>query len=169
MAPDLALGATSLDSQLGFAWETPSPALVAVISDCFIAHAGWPWAKHRWVLNLPCTTWETPGPLHQVDSYRPVRAPPPCPCTAGLHGGQRFVVSGHSQFLQLTDLGKSPPPLTCQQQTRLNYKRRVYSAHVKGTAQVPRLGDRGGCATGPYRTPITLGHTTNTQTQSSST
>ena len=24
---------------------------------------------------------------------------------------------------------------------------------MKGTPQVPRLGDRGGCATGPYRIP----------------
>ena len=31
---------------------------------------------------------------------------------------------------------------------------------MKGTPQIPSLGDRGGCATGPYRTPITLGHDT---------
>ena len=48
-----------------------------------------------------------------------------------LHRGQRMVVSGHSQLLQLTGLGKSLP-LTCQQQPRLNYKRRVYSAHTEG-------------------------------------
>ena len=41
------------------------------------------------------------------------------------------MVSGYSQSLQLTSLGK-PLPLTCQQQLRLNYKRRVYSAHTKG-------------------------------------
>ena len=48
-----------------------------------------------------------------------------------LHGWQRLVVSGHSQSLELTGLGKSLP-LTCQQQSRLNYKRKVYSAHMKG-------------------------------------
>ena len=48
-----------------------------------------------------------------------------------LFGGQRLVVSGHSQSLKLTGLSKCPP-LTCQQQSRLNYKRRVYLAHIKG-------------------------------------
>ena len=33
---------------------------------------------------------------------------------------------------------------------------------MKGTPQAPRLVERGGCATGPYRTPTTLGHTTKT-------
>ena len=55
-----------------------------------------------------------------------------------------MVVSGHSQSLQLTGLGKSLP-LICQQQPRLNYKRRIYSAHTEGTPSVPSLGDRGGC------------------------
>ena len=32
--------AASLDSGLGFAWESPSPAQVAAISYFFIAHAG---------------------------------------------------------------------------------------------------------------------------------
>ena len=52
-----------------------------------------------------------------------------------LHRGQKVVVSGHSQCLQLTGLGKSLP-LTCQQQSRLNYKKRTkkrtYSAYTKG-------------------------------------
>ena len=52
------------------------------------------------------------------------------------------MVSGHSQSLQLlTGLGKSLP-LICQQQPRPNYKRRVYSAHMKDILQVPILGDR---------------------------
>ena len=76
----------------------------------------------------------------------------PAPAQLILHGGRRLVVSGHSQSLQLTGLGKSLP-LPFQQQPRLNYKRRVYSAHMKGTPQVPSLGDRGGCATGPYIRP----------------
>ena len=29
--------AAGLDSQLGFSWESPSPALVAAISDCLLA------------------------------------------------------------------------------------------------------------------------------------
>ena len=65
-----------------------------------------------------------------------------------LHGGWRLVVNAHSQSLQLTGLGK-PLPLICQQQPRLNYKRRVYSAHMKGEPQILSLGDRGGSATGP--------------------
>ena len=85
----------------------------------------------------------------------------PAPAQLVLHRGQRLVVSGHSRSLQLTGLGKSLT-LTCQQQPRLNYKRRVYSAHMKGASQVHSLSDRGGCATGPYGTPATLGHTTKT-------
>ena len=47
-----------------------------------------------------------------------------------------MVVSGHSQSLQLTGLGKSLP-LTCPQQPRLNYKRKVHSANRKGTSEYP--------------------------------
>ena len=74
------------------------------------------------------------------------------------------MVSGHSQSLQLTGLGKSLP-LTCQQQPRLNYKRRVYSGHTKGSPQVSSLGDRGGCATAPYRTLTILDHATKTESK----
>ena len=42
-----ALAAASLDSQLGLAYESPSSVQPAVISDGFIAQAGWPRAKHR--------------------------------------------------------------------------------------------------------------------------
>ena len=42
------------------------------------------------------------------------------------------MISGHSQSLQLTGLGKHFA-LSSQQQSRLNYKTRVYSAHTKGT------------------------------------
>ena len=92
----------------------------------------------------------------------------PVPAQLILHGWWRLVVSGHSQSLQLTGLNKSLP-LICQQKPRLNYKRGVYSAHTKVTPQVPSLGDRGGCATEPHRTPTTLGHTTKTWSQSRST
>ena len=78
------------------------------------------------------------------------------------------MVSGHSQWLQLTGLGKFLP-LIFQQQPMLSYKRRMFSAHTKGIPKVPSLGDRGVCATGPYRTPTALGHTTKTQRQSSPT
>ena len=80
-----------------------------------------------------------PGPARPVDSYRSCGAPPHCPCTADPPQREK-VVSGHSQSLQLTGLGKFFP-LSCQQPSRLNYKRRVYSAHRKGASQVPSLGD----------------------------
>ena len=86
----------------------------------------------------------------------------PAPAQLINYGRWRLVVSGHSQSSQLTGLGKSHP-LTCQQQSRLNYKRRVYLPYTKDASQVPSLGDRGGCATGPYRMPTTLGHTTKTK------
>ena len=92
----------------------------------------------------------------------------PAPAQLTLHRGWRVVVSGHNQSLQQTDLCKSLP-LTYQQQVRLNYKRRVYTAYTEGTPWVPSLGDRRGCATGPYRTPTILGHTTKTRNHSSST
>ena len=92
----------------------------------------------------------------------------PAPAQLILHRGQRLMVSGHNQSLQLNGLGKYLP-LTCQQQPRLNHRRWVYSAHRKGTPQAHSLSDRGGCATGPYRTPTTLGHTTKTQSQNNST
>ena len=41
-----------------------------------------------------------------------------------------MVVSGRSQSLQLTGLSKCLP-FSYQQQLRLNYKRRMYSAHMK--------------------------------------
>ena len=76
----------------------------------------------------------------------------PAPTQLILHRRQRLMVSGHSQLLKLAGLGKSLP-LTCQEQTRLSYKRRVYSAHKKSTLPVGSLADREGCATGPYRIP----------------
>ena len=48
------------------------------------------------------------------------------------------MVSGHSQSLKLTGLGKYLP-LTHQYQVRLNYKWRVYTAHMKGAPQVRSL------------------------------
>ena len=97
-----------------------------------------------------------------------IRAPPhhPAPAQLILHGGRRLVFSGHNHSWQLTGLSKSFL-ITCQQQSRLNYKKSVYSAHTKGGPRVLSLGNRGGCATGPERIPTTLGHTTKTKSQSS--
>ena len=166
----MALAAASLDSQLGFIWDSPIPAQVAAFSDCFIAQAGWLWAKHRWGVTMACTTQETPGPAHLVNIYRPCGRTyhHPAPAHLILHRGQRLVVSCHSQSLQLTGLGKSLP-LTYQQQPRLHYKRSVCSAHVGGTPRAPSLGDRGGSTSGPCKPSTTLGHTTKTQSHSSST
>ena len=55
----------------------------------------------------------------------------PAPTQLILHRGWKFVVSAYSQSLQLTGLGKSLP-MICQQQPRLNYKRKVYSVHMEG-------------------------------------
>ena len=97
-----------------------------------------------------------------------IKAPPPCPCTS--NPPQRAEIGGQwSQPVPAADWHGSIPPMTCQQQPRLNYKRRVGSAHRKGAPQVPSLSDRGGCVTGPYRTTTTSGHTAKTQSQSSST
>ena len=73
-APGLALVPASLDSQIGFTWESLSPVQVAAISDCFLDQARWPQTEYKWGLTLACTTRETPGPAHSVDSYRPCRS-----------------------------------------------------------------------------------------------
>ena len=62
---------SSLDSQLGLAWESLSLAQVAAISHCSIVQAGWSWTKHRWGLTLAYTIWEIPGPVHPLGGYRP--------------------------------------------------------------------------------------------------
>ena len=62
----------------------------------------------------------------------------PAPAQLILHKGKRLVASGHNPSLQLTGLGKSLP-LNCQKQSKLNYKGREYSAHMKSIHQVPSL------------------------------
>ena len=93
-------------------------------------------------------------------------APPPCPCTADPL--QRAEVGGHSQSLKLTGLRKSLP-LTCQQQsgstTTGGCTQSIQREHLKCAG----LDDREGCATGPYKIPAILGHTTKTGSHSSST
>ena len=162
--PGPALATASLYPQLGFAWESPSPVQVAAI--CFIALQGAP-GKTQVGADIGLHDLGNPrasipsGQLQTTSEHRH-----PAPGQPILNGGWRLVVSGHSQSLQLTGLDKSFP-LICQEQPRLNYKR-VYSTHMKGTPQIPSLGDRGGCTTGPFRTPTTLGHTTKTRSHSSS-
>ena len=41
----------------------------------------------------------------------------------------------------------------CQQQSRLNYKSRVYTAHTGGAPGVARYNEWGSCVIEPYRTP----------------
>ena len=93
-----------------------------------------PQAKHKWGLTLSCTTWGNPR-TNKPSAQLQIKSEHchPAPAQRILHRGWRLVVSGHSQYLQLTGLGKSLPSI-CQQQSRLNHKRRVYSAHMKGAS-----------------------------------
>ena len=59
-------------------------------------------------------------------------------------------------------------PWMCQQQSRLNCKRRVYIARTLSTPWIPSLGNRG-CATGPYKTSTTHSHSIKPGKCSSST
>ena len=118
-------------------------------ADCSVAHGGWPRGEHNWWLILACTTGKLQSLCTQWSATDHAGAPPPFPCTQTLHRVRRLVVTRHSQSLQLTGLVKSLP-LTCQRQSRLNFRSRAYSVHTEGTPRVPSLGDRGGCATGPY-------------------
>ena len=134
---------------------------------------------------MACTSQEVPEPAHPVDSFRPhqYHQPPP----KATHSRDRL--SGHQNPVEVSLVGPcidDPPPwsnlvlaahkprgkflpLRCQQQSTLNYNRKVYTAHMGSVPGVPSLGDRGGCPTGPFRTPTTLGHTTKTRSQSSCT
>ena len=77
-----------------FIWESPSPAQVAAISDCFIVQAGWPQAKHSSGLTLACIiTQETPEPVHQWKTTDHIEVPPPYHCTADPP--PRGEVGGH--------------------------------------------------------------------------
>ena len=110
--PKPSLAVTSLDSQLGFTWESPSPAQVAAISECFIAQAGWPLAKHRSGLILACTTQETPEPAHAVDSYRPHQSTTTLPLhsRSSMKGRER-VHGQQSQPVLADDWPGNIPPI----------------------------------------------------------
>ena len=86
--------------------------------------------------QVACLIWDTPvgGPSGHLQTTSEHHYPVPAQLI--LHRGQRLVISGHSQSLQLTGLGKSFP-LFCQQQPRPNYKRRMCLAHMMGSSQYP--------------------------------
>ena len=131
--PGPTLVSISLDSLLGFTWESPRPAQVAAISACFIAQAECSQAKHRWGLTLAGTTQKPQSLSTQWTATHHIRGPPPSPCTT--NPSWRVEVGGKwsQQSLQLTGLGKFLP-LICLLQLRLNNKRRVYSSHMKGVS-----------------------------------
>ena len=165
MSPRTSTSSSQPRFKLGFAWESPSPAQLATSHIALSSGRVTP-GKTQVGIDLGLHLPGNPRSIRQLQTTLENHYT----ASAQLiyHRGHRVVVIGHTQSLQLTGLGKSLP-LICQQQPRLNYNRKVYSVHRKGTPQVPSLGDRGGCATGPFRTPTTLGHTTKTQNQSSST
>ena len=120
----------SLDSQDGFSWEPSSPAPSN-------SHLRLLYSSHRVAPSK--TQVEADLGLHRPGNPRACASSGqlqamlehhhPAPAQLLLHRGQRLVVvSGHSQSLQLTGLGK-PLPLTCQQQSSLNYKSGVYSSY----------------------------------------
>ena len=104
----------------------------------------------------------------QCTATNHVGAPTSCLCTVDLTKKEDVGGQWSKPDLAVDWLGKIPP-IDLPQQLRLNYKRRVYSAHMKGAPQVHSLGDRGGCVIGPYRTPTILGYATKTGSHSSST
>ena len=143
------------------------------------AGSSWPWPAPPGKLQSLCTQWKATdyigAPANHSTSDRlkgwTQWAPEPCwrkscfvewaPTQLSLQSSQRLVVSGHSQSLQLTCWGVKSFLLTCQQKSRLSYKRRVYTANMVGSVPVVHsLGDCGGCATAPYRIPSTLSHST---------
>ena len=77
--------------------------------DCFIAHARWLWAEHRWGLTLSCTTRENQSLHTKWTALDLVGVPPPFPCTADPP--QRAEVGGKwsQQILAADWPGKIPP------------------------------------------------------------
>ena len=100
MAPGPAVAAAGFGSQFGFAWESPTPAKVAAI--CRLL------CSSHWVAPGGAQVVDDPD-LYQLENPR-AYAPSgrlqttseqhhPAPAQLTLHGGQRFVVSGHRQSL----------------------------------------------------------------------
>ena len=128
-------------------WESPNPAnstsLRLLYNPCRVApgktQVGADLGQHQLGNLRACTP---SGHLQTMSEHHYS-----VPAQLILHRWHRLVVSGHSQSLQLTDVGKSLP-LICEHQPKLTYKRRVYSTHKKGAPRVHSLYDRRGCVTG---------------------
>ena len=129
--PRFGTNSTSLDSQFGFAWESPNPAQIADFSDCFSSYRMAP-GRAQMVGDLSLHHLGNLRALHtQWTTTDHIRAPPPYSCTADLP--RRAEVGGRwSQPVLADDWPGKSPPLTCQQQPSLKHKRRVYSAHMEG-------------------------------------
>ena len=83
-APGQALAAAHLESQIAFARVSPSPAQVAAISDCFIAHAGCCGQNTGGSWLWPIPPRKPQGQHAQCAAVDHVGAPPPCAVTADL-------------------------------------------------------------------------------------
>ena len=153
--PGPMLAAAGLSSQLGPSWIPLSPASVSGIcrshcSSCWVAPDR-TWAAADLGLHLP---WEAPKPVQPVDSFRPhqsITTQPPPQATQS-----RGRLRGHQSPAEVSPAMWVDPctadpqwwlqpvlaadqsedksfPLTCQQQSRLNDNRQVYTAHTVGT------------------------------------
>ena len=86
--------------KLCFTWESPSPAKVATISDCFIVQAEWPQTKIQVGADLGLYQLGNPracapsGKLQTMLEHHH-----PAPAQLILHRGQRLVVSGQNLSL----------------------------------------------------------------------
>ena len=124
-------------ASFGFTWELPSQVAAIcrlLCSLCWVAQGRTQVGADPGLYHLGNSRACTPsGQLLTMSEHHH-----PAPARLILYRGWRFVASGHSQSLQLTGLGKSLP-LTCQQQSKLNYKRRVFSAQMEDTPRVPNL------------------------------
>ena len=85
---------------------------------------------------MACTTKKPQGQCTQGTATDHVRALPPCPCTDDPPHRVKVDGKRSQPIMRHIGLGKSLP-LICEKQPRLNYKRRVYSAYMKGAPRVP--------------------------------
>lgn len=82
-------------------------------------------------------------PLHKIS-----------PIVTAAHKMWRWPNTTASQFE-----GQSYVPM-CQQQSRLNYNKRVHTIHTRDTSGAPRACDQRHRTTGLHRAPITQDHLT---------
>ena len=145
--PELA----GLCSKLGLSGVPPRPVQVETICRLLCSSCRW--------LILASTSLEAPWsasdhtkaprPREGLLSFTEVSA---VPWSWPLHSSYSTVVSASPLHSPQASGGKSLT-LMCQQQLRLNYKRRVHRAHTGGGHGGPSLSDLESCATGPFRTP----------------